>query len=115
MPTNTPYYNLVTYNSTTDGSEYFLQFRTDVAGVSDSNMTKIDTALYGLQNQITLKYSGATYITATAVASNIYSVNNVSTISNYYDGLAIVLLVDVTNTGTCTLDINTLGSRNLSK
>lgn len=46
MTTLTPKYNLVTYaQSGGDETSTFLNFRTDIAGVSNSNMTKIDTAL----------------------------------------------------------------------
>jgi len=46
MTTLTPNFSLVTYAATGgDENSTFLDFRTNLAGVSNSNMTKIDTAL----------------------------------------------------------------------
>lgn len=49
MTTLTPNYSLTTYAATGgDETSTFLNFRTALAGITDSNMTKIDTALHNL-------------------------------------------------------------------
>lgn len=118
MPSATPYYNLTIYNNTTDlstvlVSDYIVsQSGTDAA---TSNMIKIDNALSSIQTQVLINPTGLRYITALSGATNAYEVVGIPSITAYSVGLGIILNVDITNTATCTLDINALGIRTLTK
>ena len=114
MTTNTPYYNLVLYNDTTDSANTFSVYRASVDGVSASNMIKIDTALAGLQSQI-INNQGVAYISATATGTNVFAVSGISQIPSYTTGQVISLNLSTSITGSSTLNINTLGAKNLSK
>ena len=94
MTTNTTYYNLVLYTSSTpDNAETFLSFRTDVAGTGTSNFTKIDAALRAHDLDIT----------ALEAAKKIYELNvtydevngryegSNSSLSALSDGLTVLL------------------------
>ncbi|MDD4308405.1 MAG: hypothetical protein PHU53_06325 [Thermoplasmata archaeon] len=115
MTTQTPFYDLTLYNNTTDNVALYAAYRAAQAGVSNSNMQKIDTALAGLQGQITLSPMGISYISSVSTGTNAYTSTSVTTITTYTEGLGIVLNVDVANTGASTLDINSLGFKNLYK
>lgn len=117
MPTGTFYYNLQTYNNTTDlTSVLFSTYIEEQSGiVSTSNMNIIDGAMAYLQEQITLSVNGATYISATAVSANTYAADGITSITAYTAGIGIALNINSANTGTCTLNINSLGARNLYK
>ena len=118
MTTSTPNLALVLYNSTTDQAEYFSNFRATIAGVStSSNFYKIDTA-YGTQaSQISSLQNtrGAIYVPATYVSANYYESNSVTEITSYLTNMTIILKLDVASAGTVTLNINSLGTKSITK
>lgn len=117
MTTNTPYLNLILYNSTTDQSASFATFRADIAGVAaSSNFYKIDTAYNGLNTRITtLETAKSAILTnATFISSNFYEAT-VSGITAYNTGMSIALKLDTDSAGTVTLDINSLGTKSVMK
>ena len=117
MPTQTPNYSLWLYNSTTDQSESFLDYRSDIAGSSAlSNMNKIDvgldahdTRLDALESRESIVNVDATYISA-----NYYEAT-VSGISAYTTNALIDLVLDTDSAGTVTLNINALGTKSVMK
>lgn len=117
MPTQTPYYDLTLYNATTDNVELFSAYRAAVDGISNSNMTKIDDALAGLQTQITTGINGSSYVSATEItpSTSNYQVSGITEITAYTTGLGIVLNIDVANNTASTLNINSLGAKSLKK
>jgi len=116
MPSTTTYYDLTLYNSTTDGSELFSSFRAKLDGIgSDSNMIIIDDALWSIQSQVLLKYNGASFVSSSEGGVNAYTASGITSITSYSNGVGIILVQNVTNTGACTLNINSLGATNLCK
>lgn len=118
MTTSTPNLGLICYNSTTDATATFLTWRTDVDGVSTSNMTKIDSA-YGTQAaQIAALQAipQVIVIPATFSSSNFYVATGISSFPlSYLTNQLIVLYLDTTSSGTVTLNINSLGTKSVMK
>lgn len=118
MTTSTPNLALTLYNSTTDSAEYFSNFRAVIAGTSlTSNFYKIDTA-YGVQGgQITSLQGtrGAVYVPATYISANYYEASGISDITSYTTNMAIILKLDTASAGTVTLNINSLGTKSVTK
>ena len=117
MPSTSPHYGLYLFDPTTDTGSTFLTFRTDIAGTSGStNMMLIDTALYSLQTQITNigTINGIIFVDATHTDANDYSAT-VGSISAYTNNMFISLRLDISVVGTATLNINSLGAKNLVK
>lgn len=118
MTTSTPNLALTLYNSTTDSAEYFSNFRAVIAGTSlTSNFYKIDTA-YGVQaGQITSLQGtrGAVYVPATFISANYYEASGITDITAYSTNMAIILKLDVASAGTVTLNINSLGTKSVTK
>lgn len=117
MPTYTTNYNLALYNSTTDQSETFLNYRLAMSGPDvSSNVMKLETALTAQDTRLdSLEQTrGAIYISASNAGGNAY-ISSSSNISAYAENAIIIVKLDVTQTGTTTLDINSLGSRSLMK
>lgn len=117
MPTNTPNFALKTYNDTTDGTQTFLTFRGDVAGVTNSNMTKIDDALKTHADGIALLNStkGAIPVNANYVSSSLFQATNVAGITSYVNNTMIALKLNQTITGTTSLQIDALAPKLLLK
>ncbi len=117
MTTSTPNLGLTLYNSTTDQSEYFSNFRAVIAGpASTSNFYKIDTAWGALDTRIDIleAYRGAIPVSATFISANYYE-STVSAITSYISGMTIILDVNATSSGTVTLNISSLGVKSLMK
>lgn len=117
MTTTTPNITLTLYDSSTDQSVTFADFRAVLAGTaSTSNFYRIDTAVGTHTTQIAALQltKGAVGVSATYSAPNTY-VATVASIASYYTGLGIVLSVDTTTDGTTTLNINSLGAKSLMK
>lgn len=117
MPSTTTYYGLHIYNSTTDASETFLDFRTAIAGVTaSSNMILIDDALKDIQDQLDVldARKGIIPIDAAYVSPNYYEATS-SDITAYETDQIIALKLDTTSNGTVTLNINALGTKSVMK
>lgn len=118
MTSLTPYYSLKLYSNTTpDTLANFLDWRMDVSGtISGSNMNLIDTAMNGLQTQITSLSStrGAIPVPATFVSGTDYTAT-VASITAYNTDMLIALRLNATNPGTTLLNINALGAKALMK
>lgn len=117
MPTTTPNYGLALYNSTTDGAQTFLAYRTAIAGIgSTSNMNLIDTAMGDIQDQIDALEGrkGIVSVSASFISSNYYEATTVD-ITAYEAGQIIALKLDTTSDGTVTLNINALGTKSVMK
>ena len=118
MPTTTPHLGLALYNSTTDQSTTFLNFRLAIAGDgAGSNMdllddwaVTVDATVAGLGT-----YRGAIPVYANYISANTYEVGSVTAITSYYTGLGIELILDTSTAGTATLNINSLGAKSLMK
>lgn len=117
MSTTTPTLSLTLYDSTTDQSVTFATFRAVWGGTATtSNFYKIDTwagtvnsSLTTLQNQ-----RGAITVSGTYVSANYYEAV-VPSISSYITGMTILLKLDTDSNGTVTLNINSLGTKTVSK
>lgn len=117
MPTQTPNYGLWLYNSTTDEAEFFLDYRLNQSGpASGSNMNRIDTALAGIQSQVTTLAGnkGVVPVSATFISANYYEAT-VSGFTSYITDVMIAVRLDTSSTGTVTLNINSLGTKSLMK
>jgi hypothetical protein len=116
MPSETGYLALIMYDATIDASSLFLDFRSDVAGTSNSNMVKIDTFANGTSASIVaLQANKPTYVaTGSYISSNYYEAS-ISGFSAYTTNQLISLKVDTTSDGSVTLNINSLGTKSLQK
>ena len=111
----TAFLNLDTTTQAAGSAVTFLAWRLAMNNDTSSNMTKIDTFASESSASITALTSSAIYLAnATESTTNNY-VAAVSGISAYSTGLMINLSVDVTTTGTTTLNINSLGTKSLYK
>ena len=108
MTQSTPKLGLLLYDiGTPDNQATFLQFRTDLAGVTGSNFTKIDTAIAGIDTRLTtieglkpiVKLNGTSTDNANYTATN-------ANISTLYNGLLVDFIPNQDNTSTATLTIN---------
>lgn len=116
MPSTTANLSLVTYSTVTDGSSLFLNFRGDIAGTSNSNMTKIDTWAGLVSGSMTALFARTPVVrvSATEVSPGNYSAT-VAAILSYVTDQIIDLSLDVISPGTTTLNINALGTKSLQK
>lgn len=117
MTTSTPNLGLLLYNSSTDQAALFSTFRADIAGTAlTSNFYKLDTAVGTNTTDITSLQStrGAIPVPSTYSAPNTY-IATVAAITAYSTGMAIILSVDTTTSGSATLNINSLGAKSLMK
>lgn len=117
MPSTTPNYALALYNTTTDQTQTFIDFRSALAGTSaSSNMNKIDTALKDIQDQVTELASSPSIIPVSGayVSANYYEAT-VAEILAYETNMVIILKLDTSSSGTVTLNINSLGTKTLMK
>jgi hypothetical protein len=118
MTTTTPNLSLVLYNSTTDGAEYFSNFRAVVAGVAPtSNFYRIDTAYGTHTTQINslLTTRGAILTPAVYVIAHYFEANSITEITSYITNMMIILKLDTTSSGSVTLNINALGTKDVKK
>lgn len=110
---NTPNYNLSIYPAS-DITTKFIAFRTDTSGTqATSNFMIIDTAMKDIQDQVTdlQNTPGLTQISATGTNTYIATMTGFG----YLEGQSIILSVNNANTGSSTLNINSLGARPLMK
>lgn len=117
MTTLTPSYSLILYNSTTDQSATFATWRADIDGpASTSNFYRIDTALAGIQTQVTALQSASPVVVVPSVytAGN-YIATGVTGITAYTTNQLIVLSLDTTSSGAVNLNINSLGLKSVMK
>ena len=112
---STTFLGLETTTQAAGSAISFLEWRLSMNNNTSSNMTKIDTFASEASASITALTSGIFYIVnATEDTANNY-VATVSGISAYSTDLVISLNVDVTITGTATLNINSYGVKSLYK
>lgn len=118
MPTNTTFLGLKTYNSTTDGSALFQTWRGDVAGTAtSSNMMVLDTFAQNISASVVAlqAFKHTTIVPALYSSANYYIANGISQLTSYTVNQIICLSLDTTNSGTVTLNINSLGTKSLQK
>jgi len=117
MTTPTANLSLKTYDATTDASALFQTFREDLAGNSvTSNMRIIDAWAGSVSGSISSisGITGINVISASYVSENFYASSS-SAISAYRKDMQISLILDTTNDGAVTLNINSLGTKTLNK
>ncbi|HAS91676.1 MAG TPA: hypothetical protein DCS12_05360, partial [Clostridiales bacterium] len=117
MTTPTDHLKLKMYDTITDASALFQTFREDLAGNSPmSNMSIIDSWAESVSGSIAsiAEYSGINIISASYVSENFYA-SSASAISEYKKDMQITLILDKTNDGVVTLNINSLGTKALNK
>jgi len=117
MPTTTTNYSLWLYNSTTDQSENFADWRGDMAGITTgANMYKIDSALKVNADAITaLEGKKSIIVVEAVVTSQPNYISSVSGYTAYTTGDFINLSVDTDTTGTAQLNINSIAVKSLMK
>ena len=117
MTTPTDHLKLKMYDAVTDASALFQTFREDLAGNSPmSNMSIIDSWAESVSGSIAsiAEYSGINIVSASYVSENFYA-SSASAISEYKKDMQITLILDKTNDGVVTLNINSLGTKSLNK
>jgi hypothetical protein len=117
MTSSTSNLALTLYDSTTDQSVTFLNYRLQISGPSSSsNFYKIDTWAGTVNSAITTLQAnrGATPVAANYISANYYTAT-VTGFTAYATGAIIALSLDTTSNGTVTLDINSLGIKSLMK
>lgn len=119
MPTQTPFLNLTTYNSTTDGSAvYFSDFRAAIAGLPTSaNFNLIDTFCSNISGSVLLLEANKPIIKVNAyyTSPGYYTAVGVTQITSYSVNMMIDLDLDITNATTLSLNINGIGAVNVNK
>lgn len=117
MSTTTPNLSLTLYDSTTDQVVTFATFRAVWGGTATtSNFYRIDTWAGTVNSSITTLQNqrGAIPVSASFISANYYE-STVSSISSYVTGMTILLKLDTTSNGTVTLNINSLGTKSVTK
>lgn len=115
MPSKTDFGDLTLYSSSgADAEESFLKFRTDIAGTSkESNFNKIANILashdFSIESAIKIFD-----VTALKVSENYYESNDAE-VKKYYPHMIIILSVSETNSGSVTININSLGNMQIKK
>ncbi len=92
----------------------FLTWRLLQDDAASSNMSKIDAWAGEVSGSISSLQGGIIY-TVDASGDGTDYVGTVSNFGSYTDGKIINLILDVTSTGTTTLNINSLGTKTLYK
>jgi hypothetical protein len=119
MPTQTPFLNLTTYNSTTDGSAvYFSDFRAAIAGLATTaNFNLIDSFCSNASGSILLLQANKPIVKVDAyyVSPGYYAATGVTQITAYNNNMMIDLNLDTTNGSGVLLNINALGDKGLQK
>jgi hypothetical protein len=107
--TSTPYMGLSTYDTASGSAIKFLEFRLGVAGLS-SNMSKIDNFASDVSGSVgTLKSNTIYRVSATWVLTNYYEAVVTGLIS-YSINSQYLVTFDTTNSGSVTVNFNTLGN-----
>ena len=117
MSTTTPNLTLTLYDSTTDQSVTFATFRAVWGGTATtSNFYRIDTWAGTVNSSITTLQNqrGAIPVSASYISANYYEAT-VSSIASYTTGMTILLKLDTDSAGTVTLNINSLGTKSVTK
>ena len=117
MSTTTPNLSLTLYDSTTDQSVTFATFRAVWGGTATtSNFYRIDTWAGTVNSSITTLQTqrGSIPTPASYISANYYEAI-VSSISAYTTGMTILLKLDTDSNGTVTLNINSLGTKSVTK
>ena len=117
MSTTTPNLTLTLYDSTTDQSVTFAAFRAVWGGTATtSNFYRIDTWAGTVNSSITTLQNqrGAIPVSASYISANYYEAT-VSSIASYTTGMTILLKLDTDSAGTVTLNINSLGTKSVTK
>ena len=113
MPTS--FLGLTTNTQASGSATTFLTWRLSINDESNSNMSKIDTFAQNTSASITTLQTAVSYaVNATESTINNY-VATVPGFTSYTDKRLINLILDVTQTGTTTLNINSLGTKTLYK
>lgn len=116
MPQNTPNLVLTCYDLTTDAGVYFSTFRSTLAGYTNSALTKIDTWAGTVNADLTALKQAPAIVRVSAIKADDFLYNaTVVGLAQYTTGMYINLSLDVTNLGTVSLNINSLGGRSLLK
>ena len=116
MPTLTSHYGLVLYNNLSpDIDANFQTYRNNLNGISTSNMSIIDDALYAHDVKFVNLTNGFVYLLANATGTNTYEKTSLASFDSYFTGECILLGVDINNSGASTLNINSLGTRPVRK
>lgn len=112
--TTTTNLGLTTYSPTAGSVTTFLDFRTAIAGTT-SNLSILDTWAGETNGSIVaVKSRSLTTVSANQSTTNYY-VATVATIASYYTNLAINLKLDISITGSTTINISSLGIITLKK
>jgi hypothetical protein len=134
----TPFRDYTSFDTTDGKPETFQVYRTDMAGTNvDSNIMKIDADMQGAYDGIDDLAGGgrttetiignATDINTLKTRTSLGDIHSVSTsgtdtytatnpyIESYYDKLKISVKIGILNTGSSTININTLGTISLKK
>lgn len=116
MVSTTTNYNLTLYDSS-DTVELFLDYRLDMCGTTNSNMTKIETALTGIQASIDdlETQRGAISVNGIYNSGSLYEATGITAITAYAVDMRIILKLNQTSNGTVTLNINSLGVKTVYK
>lgn len=113
MPTS--FLGLTTNTQASGSATTFLTWRLAMNDESNSNATKIDTYAQNISASVTsLQLAVSFAVNATESTTNNY-VATVTGFTAYTDKKLINLMLDVTQTGTTTLNINSLGTKTLYK
>lgn len=109
MPSTSAFANLYLYDSTLDKTQYFLQFRNDIAGTNtDSNMQKIDRILRTQDDRIggleTLPHTLT--IRATASTQNNFVATGVADFEGFEDKQLFLVYLNQSVIGLSTLSVN---------
>jgi hypothetical protein len=113
--TTTTYLGLETTDSASGSATTFIAWRLAQNNTTNSNATKIDTFAQNTNASVVALQGYAAYrVTSNESTTNNY-VATVASFPGYNDGVVINLSVDVTVTGTTTLNINSLGTKSLYK
>ena len=118
----TPNLGLSTTSQSSGSLTSFLNWRLAQDGTSgSSNMEKIDTwaaqvtgSFTGVSGSLLSLKNDKIHTIIASGNGTTYTATNVE-ISSYFEGLKIILALDTTTTGTSTLNINSLGAKNLKK
>lgn len=112
---STPFLALTTNNAASGSLTTFYTWRLSLNDETNSNATKVDTFAQNISaSVVTLQGQVAFAVEGTESTTNNY-VATVSGFSSYTDGRLIILTLNVTNTGTTTLNINSLGTKSIYK
>ena len=117
MTQSTPKLGLLLYDvGAPDNQATFLQFRTDLAGVSTSNFLKIDTAVAGIDTRLTAVEGLKPIVKLEGISTDNtnYTATNAN-ITSLYNGLIVDFIPNQDNAGTATLTINGGDSKTINK